>query len=520
MGEMATLLQFWGKSDAECSDNYHPLLFHLLDIGFVTLLMWDHVLPFQFKKQVSLSLGVSEIEARQVVVLLSAQHDLGKASAFQFKVENLWQMLLEAGIKIDAPDPKPAHGYVTAKILPKFVHEGVGGWKADMQIAKILAKITGGHHGTFPTAHDLSVIHQTTTGDALWIQAQKKLLEILHECLFPGVTSVEIPLASLNSDVVPLIGGLISVADWLGSSQEHFPPVGPLRIEDYVRQSRKNAIRVLADYGWTPLPTFATPVGFQGLFPFTPNPMQEQVVRFTDGAEEPYLLIIEAAMGEGKTEAALYAVDHGLATGQSHGFYIALPTQATGNAMFQRVLGDYLKVRQHRGDLNLQLVHSGSFLSTPFDKLKLAAIYGGDNADGDGRVIAESWFTYRKRPLLAPFGVGTIDQSLMGILQTKHWFVRLFGLAGKVVVFDEIHAYDVYTSTLLKRLISWLKILNCRVILLSATLPEAKRRELIAAWDENVTPEPAAYPRVTCVLTGQCETKTVAQTNSWSAPVN
>ena len=72
---------------------------------------------------------------------------------------------------------------------------------------------------------------------------------------------------------------------------------------------------------------------------------------------------------------------------------------------------------------------------------------------------------------MAPYGVGTIDQVLLAVLQTKHVFVRLFGLAGKCVILDEVHAYDAYMTTLMGRLLRWLAALGCPVVLLSATLP-------------------------------------------------
>src|SRR5205085_2462872 len=117
-------------------------------------------------------------------------------------------------------------------------------------------------------------------------------------------------------------------------------------------------------------------------------------------------------------------------------------------------------------------------------------------------VLASEWFTYRKRGLLAPFGVGTLDQALLAALVTKHVFVRLFGLADKVVIVDEVHAYDVYTSALLSCLLSWLGALRSPVVLLSATLPLAKKRELAAAyasgagWAERSLRE-QPYPRIT-----------------------
>ncbi|MCG8038454.1 MAG: CRISPR-associated helicase Cas3', partial [Candidatus Thiodiazotropha taylori] len=91
-----------------------------------------------------------------------------------------------------------------------------------------------------------------------------------------------------------------------------------------------------------------------------------------------------------------------------------------------------------------------------------------------------AWFNQSKRGLLAPFAVGTIDQALMAVMNVKHGFVRAFGLAGKVVILDEVHTYDAYTSTLLEALIDLLRQLSCTVIILSATLNQERRKHLLA----------------------------------------
>src|SRR5207248_10947550 len=128
--------------------------------------------------------------------------------------------------------------------------------------------------------------------------------------------------------------------------------------------------------------------------------------------------------------------------------------------------------------------------------------YGAAGSDGaPAGVVAAGWFTGRKRGLLAPFGVGTVDQALLAVLQTRHVFVRLFGLAAKTVIIDEVHAYDTYMTTLLARLLEWLGALSSPVVLLSATLPSARRRALLAAyargagWDEPTIAD-ERYPRL------------------------
>ena len=104
------------------------------------------------------------------------------------------------------------------------------------------------------------------------------------------------------------------------------------------------------------------------------------------------------------------------------------------------------------------------------------------DGDSGGAVVAASWFAARKRGLLGGFAVGTIDQALLGVLQARHFFVRLWGLSDKVVILDEIHAYDAYMSELLERLVAWLGALDVTVVLMSATLPAARREALLEAF--------------------------------------
>ena len=95
------------------------------------------------------------------------------------------------------------------------------------------------------------------------------------------------------------------------------------------------------------------------------------------------------------------------------------------------------------------------------------------------------WFNSNKRALLAPFGVGTIDQAELAAMNVKHAALRMMGLVGKVVIVDEVHAYDTYMTTIIERLLSWLSVMNTSVILLSATLPKVRRQQLAKAFGVN-----------------------------------
>jgi CRISPR-associated endonuclease/helicase Cas3 len=229
--------------------------------------------------------------------------------------------------------------------------------------------------------------------------------------------------------------------------------------------------------------------------------MQAKAVTLAHEVDEPALIIIEAPTGVGKTEAALYMADTWAVTLHQRGMYVAMPTMATSNQMHNRV-SQVLQDRYPGVSLSPLLIHS----QARWMQEGLPSEINIGDEEEDEAVEAMSWFLPRKRSLLAPFGVGTVDQAFMSVLQTKHFFVRLLGLSHKTLIFDEVHAYDTYMSTLFQRLLGWLRAVGTSVIILSATLPDKTRRELIAAYaGEDIVPPDVAYPAITWAVEGQTE---------------
>ena len=512
MTEADRLIRIWGKTAPDDPNRFHPLLFHLADVANVARLLWRERLGEGVRARMAGAMGLAPEDAERVICLLAGLHDLGKASAFQAKVRELWGPLADLGSSMSPDGARHRHASMTFALLPDLVEQEACGFVATRAVAKRLAQILGGHHGFFPPAVEVS--DRQKPGDAEcggpeWDSLRVLLCRSLAALLYQGphLPVVRTPRLT-ESAMAPLLGGFVSVADWVGSSADHFSPTGSgLAPAAYASSTREAAARALAVFGWTPRPAYAGPAPFGAIFrardgaPFAPNAVQRTVLKFADTTTSPYLMIVEAAMGDGKTEAALYSGDRALCSGLADGLYVAMPTQSTGDAMFRRVLDGYLRTRGHK-NVHIQLVHGGSLMSDDLRPLLQAASSDEDNPDGDGAVTAESWFMPSKRALLAPMGVGTIDQALLGAVQAKHWFVRLFGLAGKVVIFDEVHAYDTYMSSLLERLLAWLHEIGCTVILLSATLPAERRRSLLNAWGAQGDPPEVAYPRVTIAREG------------------
>lgn len=81
--------------------------------------------------------------------------------------------------------------------------------------------------------------------------------------------------------------------------------------------------------------------------------------------------------------------------------------------------------------------------------------------------------------------VGTVDQVLFAALKSRHLVVRHLAVAGKVVIIDEVHAYDGYMATFLMRALEWFGAYGVPTIVLSATLPADRRRELLSSYDKG-----------------------------------
>lgn len=514
----------WAKSPRgvelnEGEPNWHPLICHMIDVAMVAQRLWQYLLPPTVKEQMRASLGVPSLEhAGRWIAFFAGLHDLGKANpGFALKWDEGAERLLDQGFKPAKGRENSPHGFVSAHLLQEVLSDlGI-----DTESAAAIGLAIGGHHGLFPSPFDMEQIAERTGGKR-WREAQRQLASVLAHVLqvdgMPPPTGKLLP----ETPFLILLAGLTAVSDWIGSNHRYFPFVGDqVRLPQYPRRARWLAMRALIDLGWfhRPGPIQAQP--FSALFSFLPNSLQMQLEEISDSLKGPSLVLLEYPMGGGKTEGALYLANTLHAQTGQQGIYVALPTMATSNQMFDRV-HDYLANRFPGIRINLQLLHGRADLTPSFARLlnrngnlPPAPVIEDEKDSRTARLVAAEWFTHRKQSLLAPFGIGTVDQVLLAALETKHYFVRLFGLAGKVVVVDEVHAYDTYMQTLLGHLLSWLAACGSSVILLSATLPARTRHDLVAAYAAGrglpgLPPqEEAPYPRVTWLSDGRAEARSI-----------
>lgn len=451
--------------------------------------------PESTRTRIAAILGLEWEQARPWLLFLIACHDLGKACpGFQCKWMNLSS--LDGG---RSPNTDINHAFVSQIALSAWL---LGqGWLDDL--AELAGDAVGCHHGerASPTALDLLSGDRRAIGKDEWSAVRHDILDALVEVLKPTITPTK---EKLSGPDFMLLAGLTSFADWIGSNEAWFKFGNPADCRDlksWFEARRACAEQALNAIGWEPrIPLAKKTKSFSEVFGsgFVPRPLQQTVAEALTELKGPAILLLEAPMGEGKTEAAFFAHLELQRRFGHRGLYIALPTKATGNAMFKRTL-KFLCDQGLNRSLDLQLVHGGALLNDAFQQLKPTGIWD----EKEGQVRAGEWFTNKKRALLSEYGVGTVDQALLPILPVRHNFVRLWGLANRVVVFDEIHAYDAYTGTLLIHLLRWLLALGSSVVLLSATLPPSIRRKLATVVTNTLPEQEAEYPRLSVFQHGE-----------------
>lgn len=308
-------------------------------------LLWDEWLPGQVRDVIGASLPGGLEDGRRLVVWLAGVHDVGKATpAFACQVDQLADRMRDAGLdmrtlKQFGSDRKLApHGLAGQLLLGEWLEERHG-WSGRQ--SGQFAVVVGGHHGVPPEHGQIKALYDRphllrTPGPSqgVWRRAQEELLDgCAEEFGVRGRLSVWRSVR-LPQPVQVLLSAVVIVADWIASNPElfpYFPQEVPRSGEERVAAAWRG---LSLPPRWEPsLPPvdagelFATrfdlPVGA------VVRPVQEAAVRLAHAMPSPGLMLIEAPMGEGKTEAALAVAEIFAARSGAGGVLFALPTMAT-----------------------------------------------------------------------------------------------------------------------------------------------------------------------------------------------
>ena len=516
------LFKYWGKakkSEEQSGGDFHLLPYHCLDVASVAARWWDRspALRHLFCGRT----GMDERKVRAWVLFFIALHDLGKFDIrFQCKAEHIWLLLNPEGEKgrrpkADGPDCSGFdHGstgfyWLIEDYAPEQEGDGFeynGTAKHPYQGWYPWLKAVCGHHGTLlgdtevlhccgPWSENPSLMQRDQAARMQWIEVLAELF------LKPeGLSLINTP-----PEAHQLLAGFCSVSDWLGSmvTETSFvfrstPCADFNELKRYFDERYQDDALQALDYSGV-VGDLNTGADIQLLLERGYQPRQIQVL-VDELPNDPGLTLIEAPTGSGKTETALAYAWRLLESQQADSIIFALPTQATANAMLERMekLAPVLFDQP-----NLVLAHGNSRFNERFQLIRQQ----GKNLQGENAwsQCCEWIGQSRKRVFLGQIGVCTIDQVLVSVLPLRHRFVRGFGVGRAVLIVDEVHAYDRYMYGLLEEVLREQARMGSSAILLSATLPAQHKQLLLKSYApdapdlSDIDPMITPYPLVSWV---------------------
>lgn len=523
------MMGYWGKANStqDAFVKWHPLVYHMLDVAAVAAAWWD--IDSVIQKRFAYAFAEHDVtKIRAWVLFFVALHDLGKADIrFQLKAPSALALAYR-DIKEDVD-----HN-VSLKDIRSFDHGLVGmvwsavehkAWiKSDQNDIQRWGAWSGylsavaGHHGDLiytPEIRNFCTINADQDIISRDVDARYAIVECMADLFLH-------PAGLLISDMPPdcslsarhLLAGFCTVADWLGSNVEEFayctdymPPVDYWR-KQYLHASTSGILR---KYGLIEDPKAY--VGVHALLAHDEYPRGIQTV-IDQIPDTTGLIIVEAPTGSGKTEAAVAYAWRLLAEHSADSIVFALPTQATANAMLDRM--DVFSESIY-GQANVVLAHGKRDFNSSFKRM----VQRGNAHTVQGSMEAGSqcagWLSSsKKRVFLGQIGVCTVDQVLLSVLPVRHKFVRGFGIQKSVLIIDEVHAYDAYMYGLLEKVLEMQSACGGSAVLLSATLPSDMRNRLLAAWGSDTADASvsAPYPVVWCAHDGSTDVITVTADNA------
>lgn len=474
----------WGKTDP-----YKPLLDHMIDTGNVAKALIDnsslsHVLSF-----VSEKLNIGYEDTRKLITYLSAMHDIGKTHpCMQQQYPPMLEKLKEKHMDQPGLFGKISffrHELHSEQVLRRILERR----GFDNKTTRYLSKIEALHHQG-KKGEDKEILYAKDD----WCKLQDMIEEKVYKC-FP-CPKIDLRESEHVDSVCMMIWSIIILSDWIASgemaSETKISFVDNSdNMEDYLLLSSNISKTAVEKCGLVKALSIPTINEYSEFWPsFTMEslrPVQRTCKQILENSQ-PQLMVIEAPMGEGKTEAAIYgAAKLGKGT---KGLYFAMPTASTGNQMHER-LQDILTKKIGS---NVRLLHSTAWIIDD---------HSPEWAKGEQQ-DASNWLAPLRRGILETNAVGTVDQVMLAVMTAKYSVIRLLGLLGKILIIDEIHAYDAYMSNIIERLLSWCAELDVSVILLSATLPLRKKENLIKAYvGRNIQLTNNSYPLITCSNKGE-----------------
>ena len=464
------ITKIWAKTAPKKS-----LINHMLETGIVAECLIDtNGIYHPVLNRLSEITGCDSDTLLTKIVFICAIHDIGKIHpTFQGRDEETLEILKQEGLNQVSFDTRFRHEQYGANIFNRLSVDD-----ADMKNSDIISQIIRMHHQKEQKKNsDIDIIKIDDKEKAKkWRHIQNEIYDYVKNIFrFDNLNLINKNISKSKLFVVQnAILGIMITSDWIASNSYVFDNQQYKNVDEFLESRKTQALRFLNNEG---LIRQQIPVmqNFMSAFGFNGRPVQNDVEKIVH-KNDIKCMLIESDCGSGKTEAALYAAAVlGNRSGLS-GIYMGLPTGVSAEAIQDRV-DEFLT---SRGMRNTKLYTSKSMLLREPDKQPV-------------------WTDMSRQRLLASSAVGTVDQVMTAARLVRFESVRMDGLASKVLIIDEIHAYDAYMLAVIKDLLKICGELDVPVIMLSATLPISTKNDLLGVLGDGDIELHNGYPVISYV---------------------
>lgn len=489
----------WGKSDP-----YKPLWHHMYETGIVsqTLLQRSINAPHVARFSDTLETPQSSEDVVRTIAFLAALHDIGKAaSGFQKKAVNEsdpsiveeMTILKHLGVR-----KSWFNGEHVSSI--SFPHEEKGA-----NVIEMLLKKEGVDVRTAECVGDAYFNHHLSTSrDRLRApdRDEKEIWKPVRQLLFQKLAEKFKPVLPFRvkegkTDVFTSIFlGFLQRCDWTASSIFGGVEEECETEEKYERSVQETANRFVSEHDLALHEMLSGKMSLKEVFPelerFGLRPLQKEAEKIAEENSDIDCAIIEDLTGSGKTEAGMYLAYRAMSARKKTGIFFGLPTNATEQAMNPRVQAAIDRIFS---ECTYTVGHASG-------KGWIYDIVSRDTEEEEEKVFCGS---EKETKLMQPFATGTVDQLEMSVLKRRYMVIAMSDLVDKVVLIDEMHAYDAYMQGVLKVVLQWLLEFRVPVIIMSATLPESIKGMIHSVYSKEEFNPSDAYPLLTVYRNGKAE---------------
>lgn len=476
------LRDFWAKTEP-----YQSIITHAIVSGTICKHLMENYLSEGSRRLAAELLGLTEAELADFMAYLVSLHDIGKIEYhFQCKDPRTKELFRELGVDKSYIGKENTRHEKTGAHVMNHIWEQL---EQDFDSSEIFSAMIGAHHQKDQNGGRFRK-------DVFFDNFRQELEERMRKRFWEDR---ELPEISARNEGVfeAVLLGMMILSDWIASGILFANAEDWIDAEDHEAQIIRKTEAFLVQSGLGK-EKIAWGTAFTDVWPWIPKDgmrlLQQGAENLFNSRKRHSLILMEAPMGEGKTEAGMYCAVQMLRQWDKDGFYVALPTAATSNQMVSR-MSDWFRVLDIQK--KVRLLHGMAWM--------VDECVSEDPQNTEDQNEISRWLAPLRRGLLGQFSVGTIDQAMLSVTKAKYGVLRLLGLGNKVLVIDEIHSYDVYMGEFIQRLLQWCKAMQIPVVMLSATLPPKLKAKLLEPYTKK--PLSRGYPLITAV----CEDGTVEE---------